>query len=45
MKKSKLIFLLLALLFLLIMIIIAIDISSRTTFPGHKPATEQQPKD
>lgn len=45
MKKSKLLFLILSILFLLILIWIAMDISSRTTFPGHKkPATEKVEK-
>jgi Flp pilus assembly protein CpaB len=44
MKRSKLIFLIIAILFFVILAIIAFDIANRTTFPGKKPAapaTEQ----
>jgi len=34
MSKSKLVFLVLALFFILLLILFAIDISSRTSFPG-----------
>lgn len=36
MKRSKKIFLIIALIFLIIMIVIGYDISSRTTWPGSK---------
>jgi len=42
MSKSKLLFVIISIVFVIILIIFAIDISSRTTFPGKKkPATEQ----
>lgn len=43
MKKSKKIFLVVALIFILLVLVIAYDISQRTTFPGQKPATEMKP--
>jgi hypothetical protein len=36
MKKSKLVFLIIAALFLIAVVLIGIDISSKTTFPGSK---------
>lgn len=42
MKKSKKIFIILALLFFVIMIYIGYDISSRTTFPGSKPQLKER---
>ncbi len=42
MKKSKKIFLLLALLFFAMIIYIGYDISSRTTFPGSKPQLKER---
>ncbi|MFT6867121.1 MAG: ABC-type cobalt transport system substrate-binding protein [Cyclobacteriaceae bacterium] len=36
MKKSKKIFLIIAIIFVIIMILIGIDINSRTTWPGSK---------
>lgn len=44
MKRSKLIFLLLAVLFFIILALIAYDIARRTTFPGNnseQPENEQ----
>jgi len=42
MRKSKLVFIIFAIVFFIILIIIALDISSRTKFPGpQKPASEQ----
>lgn len=42
MSKSKLLFIIISIVFVIILIIFAIDISSRTTFPGKKkPAIEQ----
>jgi hypothetical protein len=41
MRKSKLLFGIIALIFVIILVLIAIDISSRTTFPGrHNQDTE-----
>lgn len=42
MKKSKKIFIVMALLFFIIMIYIGYDISSRTTFPGSKPQLKER---
>jgi hypothetical protein len=42
MRKSKLLFGILALIFIIILVLVAIDISSRTTFPGqHKQEIEK----
>jgi hypothetical protein len=42
MRKSKLLFGIFALIFIVILVLIAIDISSRTTFPGqHDRETEE----
>jgi hypothetical protein len=44
MKRSKLLFLIFAIIFFVILAIIAFDIAKRTTFPGKKPsepATEE----
>ena len=42
MKKSKLVFLGMALLFFIIVIVIGHDISSRTTWPGSKPQLKER---
>ena len=42
MKKSKVLFLLLAGLFLALMIYLGYDISSRTTWPGSKPQLKER---
>jgi ABC-type cobalt transport system substrate-binding protein len=42
MRKSKLLFVVLAVVFIVILVLIAIDFSSRTTFPGHRGATNGQ---
>jgi hypothetical protein len=42
MKKSKVVFLVLAALFLLIMIYMGYDISSKTTRPGSKPQLKER---
>ena len=42
MRKSKLIFVVLAIIFFLIMAIIAFDISSRTSFPGQNKSTTEE---
>ena len=42
MKKSKKVFIILALLFFALMIYISYDISSRTTFPGSKPQLKER---
>lgn len=42
MKKSKLIFLILAIIFFLIVLFIAYDISSKTTHPGAKSKNQGQ---
>ena len=45
MKRSKKIFLAIAVVFLVIMIIIGYDISSRTTFPGAKKNLKERIED
>ena len=42
MSKSKLVFVVLSVIFIIILIIVAIDISSRTTFPGKKKQGTEQ---
>jgi hypothetical protein len=42
MRKSKLVFIIIAIVFFIIMTIIAIDISSRTSFPGQNKAPVEQ---
>ena len=42
MKRSKKIFLAVALIFLLIMLYFSYDIASRTTFPGSKPNLQER---
>jgi len=42
MKKSKLIFLILAVIFFVIVLVIAYDISSKTTHPGAKSKNQEQ---
>ena len=42
MKKSKKIFIVLALLFFVVITYIGYDISSRTTFPGSKPQLKER---
>jgi hypothetical protein len=44
MKKSKKIFLLMAVVFLILLIYASIDIASRTTFPGSKPQLKERIK-
>ncbi len=42
MKRSKKIFVAIALLFFLVMVYIAYDIASKTTFPGSKQQNESE---
>ncbi|WP_017729889.1 hypothetical protein [Nafulsella turpanensis] len=42
MKRSKKVFLLLAIIFLLIVFYIVYDMSQRTTFPGQEPADTEE---
>ncbi len=42
MKRSKVIFLVLAGIFFILMIWVGYDISSRTTFPGSKPQLQER---
>ena len=42
MKRSKKIFLLVALIFLLIVLYVSYDISQRTTFPGQEPENKEE---
>ena len=42
MKRSKVIFIILAVLFFALMIYLGYDISSRTTFPGSKPQLKER---
>ena len=42
MKRSKKIFLLIALLFILVMLYFSYDIAKRTTFPGSKPNLKER---
>jgi len=42
MRKSKLLFILLVIVFFIIMLIIAIDFSSRTSFPGQNKVPAEQ---
>ena len=42
MRKSKLIFIALAIIFFVILVLIAIDISSRTSFPGQTKSTTEE---
>ena len=44
MRKSKLVLAILAIVFFIILVIIAIDISSRTNFPGQKESPPEQVK-